>query len=310
MSSPKSAILLLAHGSPESPADIPEFMKHITGGRPVADAVMKEVTHRYSLIGKSPLTEITMQQAEALQAKLGLPVYVGMRNWQPFIGDAVRQMTTSGIEKVVAICLAPQNSSTSVGLYRKVLADECKPGMSVQFVESWHDHPLLIQAFAERLEPVWRQASTEIGSPLPVIFTAHSVPMRTISAGDPYEKQAKETAQLVGQRIMGLTPELQHFAFQSQGMSGGPWLGPTVETVMLEQKRQGHKGVVIAPIGFVCDHVEVLYDIDIGFRQFAREQELTMWRPESLNISDTFIAALAKLASTRMALASGIVSLA
>jgi ferrochelatase len=310
MSGPKSAILLLAHGSPESPADIPEFMKHITGGRPVPDVVIKEITHRYSLIGKSPLTEITIQQAEALQVKLGLPVYIGMRNWKPFIGDAVRQMTSSGIEKVVAICLAPQNSSTSVGLYSKALANECKPGVAVQFVDSWHDHPLLVQAFAERLEPVWRQASAEMGAALPVIFTAHSVPMRTISAGDPYEKQAQETAQLVGQSITGLKPELQHFAFQSQGMSGGPWLGPTVETVMLEQKRQGHKGVVIAPIGFVCDHVEVLYDIDISFRQFANEQQLKMWRPESLNTSDTFIAALAKLASTRMALASGIVSLA
>jgi len=310
MSSPKSAILLLAHGSPESPADIPEFMKHITGGRPVPDAVMKEVTHRYSLIGKSPLTEITMQQAEALQASLSLPVYVGMRNWKPFISDAVRQIVDCGINKVVAICLAPQNSSTSVGLYSKVLAEERKPGVAVQFVEAWHDHPLLIQAFAERLEPVWRQASAEMGSALPVIFTAHSVPMRTIHAGDPYEKQAKETAQLVAHRINGLTPELQHFAFQSQGMTGGPWLGPTVETVMLEQKRQGHKGVVIAPIGFVCDHVEVLYDIDINFRQFAHEQQLKLWRPESLNTSPTFIAALAKLASTRMALASGIVSLA
>jgi ferrochelatase len=310
MSSSKSAILLLAHGSPDSPADIPEFMKHITGGRPVPDAVMQEVMHRYSLIGKSPLTEITMQQAEALQARLGLPVYVGMRNWKPFISDAVRQITASGIEKVVAICLAPQNSSTSVGLYSKVLADERKPGLSVQFVESWHDHPLLVQAFAERLEPVWRQASAEMGRAVPVIFTAHSVPMRTIHAGDPYEKQAKETAQLVARRIAGLTPELRHFAFQSQGMTGGPWLGPTMETVMLEQKRQGHNGVVIAPIGFVCDHVEVLYDIDISFRQFAHEQQLKLWRPESLNTSPTFIAALAKLASTRMALAQGIVSLA
>lgn len=310
MSGTKSAILLLAHGSPESPADIPEFMKHITGGRPVADSVLKEVTHRYSLIGKSPLTEITMRQAEALQARTGLPVYVGMRNWKPFIGDAVRKMVSAGIEKVVAICLAPQNSSTSVGLYSKALAQECKSGVAVQFVESWHDHPLLIQAFAERLEPVWRQASAEIGSALPVILTAHSVPMRTIQAGDPYEKQAKETALLVGRQITGLTPDLQHFAFQSQGMTGGPWLGPTVESAMLEQKRLGHKGVVIAPIGFVCDHVEVLYDIDIGFRQFAHEQQLKLWRPESLNTSPTFIAALAKLASTRMALASGIVSLA
>jgi ferrochelatase len=310
MSGPKSAILLLAHGSPDSPADIPEFMKHVTGGRQVPDSIMKEVTHRYSLIGKSPLTEITTRQAEALQAKLGLPVYVGMRNWKPFIGEAVRQMVSHGINKVVAICLAPQNSSTSVGLYSKVLGEERKPGMAVQFVDSWHDHPLLIQAFAERLEPVWRQASAEMGAALPVIFTAHSVPTRTIQAGDPYEKQAKETARLVAEKIAGLTTELRRFAFQSQGMSGGPWLGPTVESAMLEQKRQGHKGVVIAPIGFVCDHVDVLYDIDIGFREFAKEQGLKMWRPESLNTSATFVSALAKLASTRLALASGIVSLA
>ena len=310
MSGPKSAILLLAHGSPDSPADVPEFMKHVTGGRQVPDSVMKEVTHRYSLIGKSPLTEITTRQAEALQSKLGLPVYVGMRNWKPFIGEAVRQMVGHGINKVVAICLAPQNSSTSVGLYSKVLGEERKPGMAVQFVDSWHDDALLVQAFAEHLEPVWRQASAEMGAALPVIFTAHSVPTRTIQAGDPYEKQAKETARLVAEKITGLTPELRHFAFQSQGMSGGPWLGPTVESAMLEQKRQGHKGVVIAPIGFVCDHVDVLYDIDIGFRDFAKEQGLKMWRPESLNTSATFVSALARLASTRLALASGIVSLA
>jgi protoporphyrin/coproporphyrin ferrochelatase len=309
MSGTKSAVLLLAHGSPDSLAEIPEFMHRITGGRAVPDSVMQEIYHRYSLIGKSPLTEITMRQAEALQSKLGLPVYVGMRNWRPFIADAVRQAVSNGVDKVVAICLAPQNSSTSVGLYRKALSAEIQPGMAVQFVESWHDHPLLVQAFAERLEPVWRQASAEAGAALPVIFTAHSVPMRTIQAGDPYEKQAKETASLVGSRI-GLPAELHHFAFQSQGMSGGPWLGPTVESAMLERKRQGHKGVVIAPVGFVCDHVEVLYDIDIGFREFAGEQGLRMWRPESLNVSATFVAALAKLASTRLALASGIVSLA
>src|SRR5580765_4411432 len=118
MSGTKSAVLLLAHGSPDSLAEIPEFMHRITGGRAVPDSVMQEIYHRYSLIGKSPLTEITMRQAEALQSKLGLPVYVGMRNWRPFIADAVRQAVSNGVDKVVAICLAPQNSSTSVGLYR------------------------------------------------------------------------------------------------------------------------------------------------------------------------------------------------
>jgi ferrochelatase len=251
-----------------------------------------------------------MRQAEALQTKMGLPVFVGMRNWKPFIADVVRQMVSQHIHRLVAICLAPQNSSTSVGLYRKALSAGLDPAIGFQFVESWHDHPLLIQAFAERLEPVWHQASAETGAALPVIFTAHSVPMRTIQAGDPYEKQAKETALLVAGKVAGLSKDLQLFAFQSHGMSGGPWLGPTVESAILEVRKRGHKGVVIAPIGFVCDHVEVLYDVDIGFRAFAGEQGLKMWRPESLNDSNTLVAALAKLASTQLALASGIVSLA
>jgi protoporphyrin/coproporphyrin ferrochelatase len=303
---PKTAVMLLAHGSPESPADVPAFMNYITGGRPVPEAVIEEVSHRYSLIGKSPLTEITLAQGAALQRELGLPVYVGMRNWKPFIADAVRQMTADGVEHLLAVCLAPQNSSTSVGLYRKALMAELKPEISVGFVESWHDHPLLVRAFAEKLEQVWRPACHETGATLPVVFTAHSVPMRTIQAGDPYEQQAKETARLVGQSVAGLGPALQFFAFQSQGMSGGPWLGPTVESALLELKKQGHKGVVIAPIGFVCDHVEVLYDVDIGFRQFAAEQGLGFWRAESLNVSPTFIAALADLAATRLGLAGSV----
>src|SRR5262249_55502092 len=157
----------------------------------------------------------------------------------------------AGIEQVLAICLAPQNSSTSVGLYKRALLAEMKPEISTQFVEEWHDYPGLIQAFAEKLEPVWRMATRELGSPAPVIFTAHSVPTRTVQAGDPYEQQVKQTARLVGEKISSLAPQLQHFAFQSQGMSGGPWLGPTVERVILDLRKQGHGGVVVAPIGFL-----------------------------------------------------------
>jgi ferrochelatase len=304
MTQQKTAVLLLAHGSPESPADVPEFMRYITGGRPIPDAVIAEVSHRYSLIGKSPLTEITLGQGAALEREIGLPVYVGMRNWKPFIAEAVRRMMDDGIEQILAICLAPQNSSTSVGLYRKALMAEMKPEIAVRFVDSWHDHPLLIRAFAERLDAVWQRACAESGSPVPVIFTAHSVPTRTIQAGDPYEQQTKETAQLVGRKVSGLSPDLQQFAFQSQGMSGGPWLGPTVESAVIELKKQGHKGVVVAPIGFVCDHVEVLYDIDIGFKEYADQQKLHLWRPESLNTSPTFISALADLASSRLGAAT------
>jgi ferrochelatase len=257
----KAAVLLLAHGSPESLDDVPEFVRHITGGRPLPPAMLEEIRYRYSLIGKSPLTEITMDQARKLEQELGLPVYVGMRNWKPFIGETVRQMLSAGVDQIVAICLAPQNSSTSVGMYKKALFAEMPPGVSVRFIEAWHDHPLLIQAFAEKLEPVWQSVRAEIGAPVPVVFTARSVPTRTIAAGDPYDQQAKETAGLVGSKIPGLSSDLRYFAFQSQGMSGGPWLGPTVENVIVELRKKGSRGVIIAPIGFVCDHVEVLYDV-------------------------------------------------
>jgi len=304
MTAQKTAVLLLAHGSPDSPEQVPEFMKSITGGRPVQDAVIEEVRHRYALIGRSPLTELTKKQAEALQRTLPVPVYLGMRNWKPFIADVVKEMMASGVDQVLAICLAPQNSSTSTGLYRKALMAEMKPDIQVQFIESWHDHPQLTQAFAEKLQPAWHRASEVLGRPAPVIFTAHSVPTRTIQAGDPYEQQAKETARLVAEKIPGLTPELKQFAFQSQGMSGGPWLGPTVESAILDFKKQGHKGVVVAPIGFVCDHVEILYDIDIAFRQFATDEGMKLWRPESLNDSPTFISALATLASSGLGVAA------
>jgi ferrochelatase len=310
MSPRKNAVLLLAHGSPDSPDQVPEFMKHITAGRTVPDVVIEEVRHRYALIGKSPLTEITRAQADALQRSLNLPVYLGMRNWHPFIADAARKIANDRVDHVVAFCLAPQNSSTSTGLYqRAMLAEiktaEIKPEVTLDFIPAWHDNPLLARAFAEKLEIAWKQASQELGSPAPVIFTAHSVPMSSIHAGDPYEQQTRETAQMVRNNVPGLSQELCRFAFQSQGMSGGPWLGPTVESVILELKRLGHTGVVIAPIGFVCDHVEILYDIDIAFRQFAREHGMKLWRPESLNASPTFIAAMASLVSSRLASHSG-----
>jgi ferrochelatase len=299
MSYQKTAVLLLAHGSPESPADVPEFLRYVTGGRPIQDAVIEEVRRRHQQIGGSPLTRITLAQASALERELGVPVYTGMRNWKPFIADTVRRMMSDGVDNVVAICLAPQNSSTSVGLYRKALMAEMNPEVPVHFIDAWHDHPPLVRAFSEKLDPAWRRACAEAGAAVPVVFTAHSVPTRTIQAGDPYEQQAKQTAELVA-RSLSLPSELHHFAFQSQGMSGGPWLGPTVESALLDLKRQGHKGAVIAPVGFVCDHVEVLYDVDIGFREFAAQQNLLFWRTESLNTSPVFIAALAGLATSRL----------
>jgi protoporphyrin/coproporphyrin ferrochelatase len=296
--SEKTAVLLLAHGSPVSVNDIPEFLMHVTGGRPLPPEVVEEVKHRYGLIGASPLTCWTFEQRDLLARKLEVPVYVGMRNWKPFIGEAVKEMVADGMQRVIAICLAPQNSRTSVGLYRAALTKNKVP-FTIDFIESWHDHPLLIQAFAGKLRTGWDSACREAGTKLPVIFTAHSVPQRTIIDGDSYENQAKETAALVAREVsLGL--EDWTFAFQSQGMSGGAWLGPTVEATILDLKQEGHRGVFIQPVGFVCDHVEVLYDIDIAFKELAEKQEMHLWRAESLNGSPVLTAALADLARSRL----------
>jgi ferrochelatase len=298
------AVLLLAHGSPDSADEVPEFLKKVTGGRPVPAAVVKEVTQRYRMIGRSPLTEITLRQADAVSAELGLRVYVGMRNWKPFIGDAVRRMSIDGVQRAVAICLAPQNSRTSVGLYRQALLGSAPPPFALDFVESWHDHPLLIRAFAQKLRDGWKRACFEASERVPIIFTAHSVPQDTVAKGDPYETQARETAALVAMDVPAVRAEDWTFAFQSQGMSGGEWLGPRVEDTILALKQKGHNAVFLQPIGFLCDHVEVLYDIDIGFKRLAEQNGMRLWRAESLNLSPLLTAALAGLARTRLA-ASG-----
>jgi protoporphyrin/coproporphyrin ferrochelatase len=299
----KEAVLLLAHGSPEKAEDVPEFMRNITSGRPISAEAMKEVEHRYGLIGSSPLLKHTRTQAEGLERLASLPVYIGMRNWHPFIKATVEQMIADGITRAAAICLAPHNSRTSVGLYKKVAVAEAGNRIKLEFVESWHDHPLLTLAFAEKLSPAWKQVSQSAKAKVPVIFTAHSVPKRTIEDGDPYEAQAKETAALVAARVpeIGAAASGWKFAFQSQGMSGGEWLGPTVEDTILQLKAAGHRALLVQPIGFVCDHVEVLYDIDIAFKEFAHEQGMTLERTESLNGSTTFAAALADLARKALA---------
>lgn len=295
----KTAVLLLAHGSPDSVEEVPDFLFRVTGGRPLPPDAIEEVKRRYKLIGRSPLTEITLRQGELLAARLNLPVYVGMRNWRPFISDTLKLMVSDRVSHAVVICLAPQNSRTSVGLYRNSLAKCTDPGLGFDFVESWHDEPSLIQAFAQKLMAGRTKANTDAGAPAPVIFTAHSVPQRTILEGDPYEKQAHETAELVA-AAAGIKPPDWRFAFQSQGMSGGAWLGPTVEAIILDLKRGGHSGVFVQPIGFLCDHVEVLYDIDIVFKQLAAGEGMRLWRAESLNDSPLLTSALEAIVKSRL----------
>jgi ferrochelatase len=293
----RHAVLLLAHGSPDSVEQIPEFLLKVTGGRTLPPAVVEEVKHRYGKVGCFPLTYLTTKQAELLSQRLGIPAYVGMRNWHPFVADTLDRMNADRISHATVICMAPQNSRTSVGLYRSSLR-AADSNMTFDFVESWHDHPKLIQAFADKLQAGLATAAQEYGKNPPVIFTAHSVPERTILDGDPYEDQTKHTAELVA-AAAGLDRLAWTFAFQSQGMSGGTWLGPTVEQTIQQLKDAGHGGVFVQPVGFLCDHIEVLYDIDIGFKEFSEAQGMRLWRAESLNASPLLIEALAEIVQSR-----------
>jgi ferrochelatase len=294
-------VLLLAHGAPDQLEDIPEFLLNVRGGRPLPDPVVKEITHRYSLIGGgSPLLRLTTLQAEALARLIAHPVYVGMRNWKPFIVDAVRHLSDDGVKRMVAVCLAPQNSRTSIGLYRKYLMDaveQVRPGLAVDFLESYHDHPGLIEAFRERAAAALHAAENEVGGPVPVIFTAHSVPERTIAEGDPYKRQVEETAALVAAAV-GLSE--YRLAFQSQGMTAEKWIGPTVESQIDELAQAGVKDVLLVPVGFVSDHVEILYDIDVLFRDYGKARGVAVRRSESLNASPKFASALASLVTARI----------
>ena len=309
----KQAVLLLAHGTPETAEQIPEYLRNVVSGRPLPPSVIEEVQHRFTLVGGSPLTEITMEQARLVQAELAasglsVPVYVGMRNWRPYIADVVRQMRADGIEEAAVICMAPQNSRTSVGLYRRAVEAEAA-GLRIDFTESWADHPLLAEAFAERLRTVVRRLAAESGAPVPVLFTAHSVPTRTVQppsepqvgprlwpgqGADPYAADARRTAELVAARVAEVPR--WWFAFQSQGASGGPWLGPAVEEMLQSIAAEGVKTLILQPIGFLCDHVEILYDVDRLFRDSAAQLGIRLERPESLNASPLLVKAVADVA--------------
>jgi ferrochelatase len=294
----KQAVLLLAHGAPERLEDLPAYLDLVRGGRPAPPELREELRRRYEAIGgSSPLTARTREQAQALQEKLAglghpVPVFFGMRNWRPFIQDTMAGMKADGVQRIVAICLAPQYSRASIGLYYRRV-QEAKTGLGMQaeivWTKSFHDHPLLIEAYAEKLAP--------LAPGRRVLFTAHSLPVRILEAGDPYDREARTTAELVARRL-GLAE--WDFAYQSQGATEEPWLGPTVESVLEAYPARGVREVVLAPIGFVSDHLEILYDVDIHFRQYARERGLNLCRTESLNASPSFISALAEIARARL----------
>jgi len=298
-------VLLMAYGGPDSLDDVEPYLLDIRGGRPTSPELVAEIKERYALIGgRSPLLDITRQQAEALEGTLNrggearFRVYIGMRHWQPRIKEAVAHMAGDGVQHAIALVMAPHYSRMSIGAYFKRLDEAIQDlGLTITFnrVESWHNHPGLIAALAERASDALAHFDAEgNGAPPKVIFSAHSLPARIQEWGDPYAAQLQETATLVAERL-NLPAERWLFSFQSAGRSAEPWLGPQIEEVIVELAGAGERRLLVVPVGFVCDHVEILYDIDIEARQLAEAHGARLERSQSLNASPAFIEVLADI---------------
>jgi ferrochelatase len=298
-----TAILLLAYGGPDSLDDIPAYLLDIRGGRETPQALVDEITHRYAAIGGySPLLQITRSTAAQLQERIGLPVYVGMRHWTPWIKDTVAQMAADVVERAAVICMAPHYSSMSIGAYRRKL-DEALAlvghPIDVRFLESWHTQPEYLGALAANVRATLdRYPADELGQVL-TVFTAHSLPESIVARGEPYDRQLRETAQLLAERLQ-LPTDRWMFSYQSAAKTGVPWLGPQIEDLLVDLAARGERRLVISPIGFIADHVEVLYDIDIGVQAIAQRHGVRVERPPMLNDSPAMVTILAALAASAL----------
>jgi ferrochelatase len=279
----KPAVVLMAYGSPSSEQDIRPYLEDIRGGRPVSDEAVAELTERYRRIGgRSPLDESTEAQRAALERELGLPVFVGMKHWHPRIADAVDRALESGADTIAGIVLAPHYSALSIAGYRERLEDALGDRAELRFVESWHTHGPYLDVLADRVR----------GEEGHVAFTAHSLPARILDEDDPYQDQLLETARLVADRA-GL--DQWSFAYQSASPTGEPWLGPDLLEELDRLAAAGVHRVLVCPIGFVSDHLEILWDIDVEGRKRAAELGLDLDRIESLNDDPAFVRGLAEL---------------
>jgi ferrochelatase len=299
MSERQTAVLLLAYGGPESLEDIPAYLLDIRGGRETPQHLIDEITDRYRQIGGcSPLLAITQSAASKLNERLGVPVYVGMRHWTPYIRDVVSQMVEDGVRRIVAICMAPHYSMMSIGTYRARL-DEALAGhdarVEVDFVESWGTQQDYLRGLAANVQAALARFPAAAGDAVKVVFTAHSLPAFILERGDPYDAQLRETAQLLA-GALDLPADRWTFAYQSAAQTGTPWLGPQIEELIPTLAAEGERNLLIAPIGFIADHVEVLYDLDIGVQQIAHEAGVRVERPAMLNDSAPLVDALASLA--------------
>ena len=294
----KKAVILLAYGGPDKLEDIQAYLDDIRGGRPTSQVFIDDITERYRLIGgRSPLLEITCKTAEKLQEKAGLPVYVGMRHWTPFIKEVVSQMAADGVDHFVAICMAPHYSELSIAKYRaklKKALDVAGKDITVDFIESWHLQPDYLQGLTNEISLALSRWPEKQRDQVTVIFTAHSLPAYILERGDPYDRQLRETAEALSQ-MLDLPTQNWLFSYQSAAKTGVPWLGPQIEDAVGDLAREGRKDLLIAPIGFITDHVEILYDIDIRVQEIARENGVRVERSAMLNDGNTLVSALASL---------------
>lgn len=294
----KKAVMIMAYGTVTSVERMRCYLSDIRGGRPMSDEFVEEFKHRYTLIGGSPLAELTLDQAKQTAKELqrrgqDIPVYLGMRHWSPWIKDAVGQMYLHGIEEAVAIVMAPHYSKMSIGKYWEKITEAQKmhgTHINFTFVDSWYRQPKFLQAIENNVRAGLEKFSPEVRDKVKVVFSAHSLPERLIKMGDPYDDELKDNARLVAERLGNVD---WMFSYQSAAHTGEPWLGPQVEDVVVDLAKDGYKHMLVAPIGFVSDHVEILFDIDVEAKQIATEHGVQLERIDSMNSNPLFIGAVA-----------------
>ena len=298
-------VLVMAYGGPASLEEIPGYLADIRHGRPTPPAVLDEITENYRAIGgSSPLLAVTERQVDALAAELGSDYrcFLGMRHWSPWIEEVVGEMVSDGVERAVSLVLAPQFSALSVARYQQKVADglELYRGrIDFEHVASYHDAPGLVEAFATRVEKGLARWPDDERKRVHVVFSAHSLPERVLASGDPYGEQCLETARLVAERA-GVPEALWSWAYQSAGRTPEPWAGPDLVEHLAELAAQGVRDVVSIPVGFVSDHVELLFDIDVRARRAAEGLGMRLERPPALNDDPVFVSTLAGLVRAKV----------
>jgi len=291
MTAEQVAVLVMAYGGPGNISEVEPYLMDIRGGRPTKPQLVEEIRARYARIGgRSPILELTRAQASAVGRVLGdaFRVYVGMRHWHPYIQDVVEEIARAGHPRVVGVAMAPHYSNMSVGAYEKKLLQAADGRLDVSLIRSWWSEPPFLDAVADRIT----QALQRFPRPaaVQVVFTAHSLPEKILASADPYPAELTASATAVAARARLKDWRL---AYQSAGATPEPWLGPDVGEVLRELAKAGHEAVLVVPIGFVCDHVEVLYDIDVECQALARRLGVQLERTASLNADPGLVAAVA-----------------